>query len=447
MKTQQAPLDFVDWSVEEPSGTSRVVLWATMALAAATLAWAASADLDIIAAAQGRVVTRSSLQIVQPAESGILKELLVKEGDSVRSGQVLARMDADLSDADKRQLGNELALRKLQLRRIQAELTGGTLVRAAGENELLFAQVQAQHHAHRQAHRDNIATEQAIVAKAEQDLKSALEIETKLRRTLPIYREQEQAIDKLTRDGFAGKLMLLERQRDRIQQEQDLAAQQYNLASLRATGVQSTQKTAQIESAYRQALHNERVETEASLHRLQQEWDKLAHRQGLLELKAPQDGTVKDLATRTLGSVVAAGTVLMTLVPSHEPLQAEVWITHQDAGLVELGQPAKLKFAAYPFQRYGMLRGSISYVSPDSSELPQAANVERRRSELEHMLPPTGYRALVQFDSSILEQGGRRYRLSPGMQLTAEVHLGTRTVLEYLLDPLNKIVRESGREP
>ena len=447
MTAQQTPLEFVDWSVDDPSRTTRVVLWAMMALATATLAWAACADLDVIAAAQGKVVTRSSLQIVQPAESGILRELLVKEGDSVRSGQVLARMDANLSDADKRQLSNELALRKLQLRRIQAELTGTNLVRTAGEEELLFVQVQAQYQAHRQAHRDNIATEQAILAKAEQDLKSALEIETKLRRTLPIYREQEQAIDKLTRDGFAGKLMLLERQRDRIQQEQDLAAQQFNLASLRATQAQSAQKIAQIESAYRQALHNERVETEASLHRLQQEWEKLAHRQGLLELKAPQDGTVKDLATRTLGSVVAAGTVLMTIVPAHEPLQAEVWITHQDAGLVEVGQPAKLKFAAYPFQRYGMLSGTVSYVSPDASELPQAANVERRRSEMEHMLPPSGYRALVQFDSGALEQGARRYRPSPGMQLTAEVHLGTRTVLEYLLDPLNKMVRESGREP
>ena len=241
--------------------------------------------------------------------------------------------------------------------------------------------------------------------------------------------------------------MLLDRQRDRIQQEQDLAAQQFNLASLRATMAQTYQKIEQIQSAYRQGLQNERVDTESSLHRLEQERDKLEHRQGLLELKAPQEGLVKDLATHTLGSVVAAGTVLMTLVPSHEPLQAEVWITHQDAGLVEEGQRAKLKFAAYPFQRYGMIEGSVLHVSPDASELPQAANLERRRSELEHVMPPTGYRTLVQFDGLFLKHTGRSYRLTPGMQVSAEVHLGTRTVLEYLLAPVSKTVQEAGREP
>jgi hemolysin D len=441
------PVELVDWASESASPLARRVLWIALALFAAVLAWSWLAELDVMATAQGKLVTRSSLQIVQPAETGILRELLVKEGDIVRPGQVLARMDARLSDADSRQLGNEIALRQLQLRRIQAELSGMALARDPGDRDELFLQVQAQHQARRQAHLDNIGSERAILAKTEQDLKSALEVETKLRRTLPIYRQQEQAIDQLTRDGFAGRLMLLERQRDRIQQEQDLAAQQFNLASLRATMAQADQKIAQIQSAYRQSLQNERVDTEASLHRLVQDRDKLAHRQELLELKAPHEGLVKDLATRTLGSVVAAGTVLMTVVPAREPLQAEVWITHQDAGFIENGQRAKLKLAAYPFQRYGMLQGSVIHVSPDASELPQAANLERRRSEAEHVLPPTGYRTLVELDSLFLDHAGRRYRLAPGMQVTAEVHLGTRSVLEYLLAPIKKTAQEAGREP
>jgi hemolysin D len=364
----------------------------------------------------------------------------------VRTGQVLARMDAKLSDADSRQLGNEMRLRRLQLRRIQAELTGAPLARIVDDPPELFNQVEAQYRARRQAHLDNVATERAVFAKAEQDLKSALEVEVKLRKTLPIYREQEQAIDQLTRDGFAGKLMLLDRQRDRIQQEQDLAAQQFTIASLKAMITQAQQRIAQIQSAYLQNLHNERVDTEASLHRLVQEWDKLTHRQGLLELKAPHDGTVKDLATRTIGSVVAAGTVLMTLVPSNEPLRAEVWITHQDAGFVEVGQRAKLKLAAYPFQRFGMIDGQVQYVSPDASEWPQASNVERRRSDAEHVLPPTGYRILVSLAAPALEISGRYFRFSPGMEVTAEIHLGTRTILEYLLSPILKTVREAGRE-
>jgi hemolysin D len=437
----------IDWGSELPPGHARLVLWTGLGLFCAALAWSWLTELDVIATAQGRLVTSSSLQIVQPAETGIVREILVKEGEPVRRGQVLARMDARLSDADRRQLGNEIGLRRLQLRRIQAELSGTPLVRDASDPAELYAQVQAQYQARRQAHLDNIASERAVLAKAEQDLKSAQEVEAKLRRTLPIYRQQEQAIDDLTRDGFAGKLMLLDRQRERIQQEQDLAAQQFTIASLKATMAQAVQKMAQIQSAYRQGLHNERVDTEASGSRLQQDSEKLAHRQDLLELKAPHDGVVKDLATRTIGSVVAAGTVLMTVMPADEPLQAEVWVTHQDAGFVERGQRAKLKLAAYPFHRFGMIEGAVIRLSPDASELPQAANLEKRRGDIEHVLPATGYRMLVELESRALHAGAKTYRLSPGMQVTAEVHLGTRSVLEYLVSPIRKVAHEAAREP
>ena len=166
----------------------------------------------------------------------------------------------------------------------------------------------------------------------------------------------------------------------------------------------------------------ERVDTEASSHRLKEDSEKLAHREALLELRAPHDGIVKELATRTMGSVVAAGTVLMTVVPTDEPLQAEVWVTHQDAGLVATGQAARIKLAAYPFQRFGMLSGEVAHVSPDASDLPQAANLERSRGEADHVMPATGYRTLVSLTSRTLDHAGRGYRLAPGMQVVAEIH-------------------------
>lgn len=435
-----------DWLSGRPPRMAVATLWMLVSLTFAACAWAFFAELDVVAIAQGRLITPSQLQIVQPAESGIVREILVKEGERVVSGQVLARMDPRLSDADERQLANEIATRRLQLRRIDAELSGTLLSRRPDEPADLFSQVDQQHRARRQAHLDTLATERAVLAKAEQDLKMSLEVEVKLGRTLPIYREQESAIDQLTRDGFAGKMMLLERRRDRIEREQDLAAQQFTIASLRATIAQSQQRLSQLQSAYRQGLHAERVDTEASLHRLRQEREKLSHRQSLLELRAPHDGIVKDLATRTAGSVVSSGTVLMTIVPSNELLQAEVWLTHLDAGLIELGHPVRLKLAAYPFQRYGTLEGRIVHISPDANDLPQASNLERRRGGDEHVLPVTGFRTLIATDSRDVQYQGRRFRLSPGMQVTAEVILGQRTLADYVLSPVQGALKEAGRE-
>lgn len=200
-----------------------------------------------------------------------------------------------------------------------------------------------------------------------------------------------------------------------------------------------------ISSAYRQQLHNERVEAEAQPHRIQQELDKLTQRHELLELRVPLDGTIKDLATHTVGSVVGPGTVVLTLVPPDDPLQYEIWISNEDAGQVRSGQKVKIKFAAYPFQKYGLLEGEVRHVSPDASDLPEAANREKKR-ELGHMLPPTGYRALVAVRSVVLETDGMQFYVAPGMQLSAEIHLGTRSVMSYLLSPVQKTLHEAGRE-
>ena len=95
---------------------------------------------------------------------------------------------------------------------------------------------------------------------------------------------------------------------------------------------------------------------------------KQAHKQDLLELKAPQAGVVKDLATHTTGTVVQPGTVLLTLVPQDEILRAEVWVSNEDIGFVRQGQPVKLKFAAFPFQKYGMVDGTVEHVSADAAD-------------------------------------------------------------------------------
>lgn len=425
---------------EAPSPLPRMMLYLMLGLLAAVLAWTALGRLDIVAAAPGKLVPQTFIKVVQPAEAGIVTEILVKEGEEVKHGQILMRMDRRIAEADRRLVEDEFKLKGLQLRRVEAELSGMPLARRTGDPDTLYAEVEAQYRARRQTYLDALEAERAVLARAQQDLRSALEVEAKLRQTAPLYRQQEEAWKQLAREGFAGKLMALDRSRSRIENEQDLKAQGANVASLKATIAQSEKRLAQITSGYRQQLHNERVEALAQLNRLRQESDKLDHRHALLELRAPENGIVKDLATHTPGTVVAPGTVLATVVPRDEPLQAEVWVSNLDSGFVEVGHTARVKVAAYPFQKYGVLEGRVTHVGVDSSE--RAAGIAAGSRPLQD----AAYRMLIALEAQHLHRDGRRYRLQPGMQVAAEIHLGERTVLEYLLSPVQKTFGEAGRE-
>jgi len=446
-KLQADALDFAPAILraqqQPPSPLPRLVLYTVLVLFAVMLLWAIFGRLDIIAVAQGKLVPQSFLKVVQPADSGIVKELLVKEGDEVREGQVLIRMDTSISEADIKTLQSELALKSLQLRRIEAELSGAPLRKESKDSPALFAKVDAQYYERRQAYLDELQQEQAALRKAKEDLASAIEIQDKLTQTLPAYRQQEEAYAKLAKDGYATKLMAVEKSRDRIEKEQDLRAQNYNVASLKASIAQSEKKIAQITSTYRSQLQNEQVEAQGHYEKLQQDWKKESHKRALLELRAPQDGIVKDLATHTVGSVVSPGTVLLTLVPRNDPMQAEVWVTNLDAGFVRPRQPVKLKLTAYPFQQYGMLDGEVLQVSPDASEVP--AKSDKNNPGGENPVQ-SGFRTIVSLKAPYLERDGAKYHLNPGMQVSAEINLGSRTVLEYLLSPIQKTMHEAGRE-
>jgi HlyD family secretion protein len=191
-------------------------------------------------------------------------------------------------------------------------------------------------------------------------------------------------------------------------------------------------------------LQNERVETESQFRKLRDELEKIEHKAGLLALRAPQRGVIKDLATHTVGTVVSPGTVLMTLVPHDEPLQAEVYVKNEDVGFVHRDQRVKLKLSAYPFQKYGMIDGTVVHVGPDAADQPAASG--KSGGDPSEGMPGLRYKALVRLDAQHLETDGNRLRLSPGMQVIAEIHQGQRTVMEYLLSPVQKAWQEAGRE-
>ena len=157
-------------------------------------------------------------------------------------------------------------------------------------------------------------------------------------------------------------------------------------------------------------------------------------------MKAPQAGIVKDVATHTVGTVVQPGTVLLSIVPEHEPLVAEVMVRNDDVGFVFPQQKVKVKLAAYPFEQYGMLEGTVSHIGPDASD---AQGSKEQGKESSQQLT---YKAIITLTSQGLVAQGETFKLVPGMQVIAEINQGKRTVLEYLLSPVKKTLHDSGRE-
>lgn len=422
-----------------PERLPRVILGSVVGLITILLAWAALAKLDIIASAEGRLVPASFTKIVQPSEPGVVSEILVKDGDAVREGQVLLRMDARLSTADTQALGTDVALRRLTLQRIDAEVSGRVALPAKGERMDVFAQVDNQFKARRQAYQDALAQETEALNKAKADLAAAQQVLEKLSRTLPSYRQSAQAYRKLLDEGFIGELAAAEKTREAVEKEQDLKTQTATVASLQAAIAQSDKRIASVRSQYRSQLEDLRVETLALLNRSAQEFEKSNVKAGMLEIRSPTHGIVKDLAVTAKGAVVAAGAALLNVVPVGERLQAEVLLKNEDVGFVAAGQATRIKVAAYPFQKYGMLDGSVSLVSADASD---------PRNTPQGQAPQLTYRALLKLDTGALNSAatGTTFALAPGMLVTAEIHQGERTVLEYLLSPVRKVAQEAARE-
>ena len=427
---------------DAPSSITRATLWVVAALCAVMILWASIGHLDIIASAEGRLVPQSFVKIVQPADAGVVQDILVQEGQRVEAGQVLLRMDTQLSDVDEKALKSELANKALQLRRIDAELAGAPLLRQTQDPADLFLQISAQYRAHRQNYLDTLGQEQQVLQKAKHELASSTEQLRKLQQSVPMLQQQAQSYAEMGKDGYAPGLTVQDKQREYQERAQDLKAQESTVDSLKSAVAQSQTKLEQIRSNYNSGLHNERVEAQGLLQKVEQEWGKQQHKAGLLELKAPQAGFVKDLATHTKGAVVAPGTIVLTLVPEKEPLVAEILIKNDDVGFVHPGQKVRVKLVAYPFQKYGMLDGEVLHVGADAQDAQGAKDATGKDK-------PAGilnYKATISLNTQVLTAQGEALKLVPGMQVMAEINQGQRTVMEYLLSPVQKAFHESARE-
>lgn len=422
--------------IERPvSPTGRITTWVLLIGLVLTIAWISLGRIDIVASASGRIVPTGSVKLVQAATGGIVRHIYVKDGDEVRRGQPLIDLDPTVSGAEEEQAARALQSAQLDVARNQAiaDAIAGKGIHftppagteptvATTQLRLIEAQVASTN-----------ASIAGLDAAANSSMSEASGASQQIRKygdTLPIMDRELSNLDELDRYGLISKQRLYDMRRQRRAEagDRDVAVAQRTRALSDATKFTHQRAEARAQ-ALRQALADlAKAQSDAALRA--EELTKARQKNSLQRLVAPVDGTVQQLAVHTVGGVVEAVRPIMIVVP-HDSLIIEAKILNKDAGFVRKGQDVAVKLEAFPFTQYGTVPARIESISSDA--------VDDRR------LGPV-YLARIRLSRSIIRADGRDIALTPGMNITADIQTGRRTILTFLISPIERARREAGHE-
>lgn len=373
-----------------------MVIWLSGAAVWVFLIWAAYAWIDEIVRAEGEFISNSRPQIVQNLEGGILSELLVKEGDEVMRGDVLARLYGTQFRSSVDDLEDQITGLEIRRRRIEAEMDGR--VQFDVPDEL------------RKRGPEMVASEQALLAARQLDYESR-------------------------RDG-ARKVL------DQARQEKELMENLLDkkvVALIEVTRARKAHADAEIkldEIITRTELERAKdySETLKELATLRQNLRASQDQLDRTVLISPMHGVINKLNVTTIGGVVRPGEEILQIIPLGEEMFVEAKVAPENIANIRPGQEATIKLSAYDFTIHGALKGRVDVISADTFK-------DERRPEA-----PAHYKVTVRVDKTSLTDRQRDIEIRPGMQATVELHTGEKTVLQYLLKPLYKS-REAMREP
>lgn len=373
-------------------GRLRAIVWLALLCVGTFFAWASWATLDQVARAQGSVIASSRTQIIQSQDGGTIKELLVREGDTVDAGQPLLRFDKDRVEASYLEARAKAAGLAATVARLKAEVLGTPLAFPPElGNYPEFRQSQSMLFSKRQAAiREDIDALQGMIALAQKEL----EMTTPLLKTgdvsqTDVMRLQRQVVELKSQVTNKRNKYFQDAQTELSKAQEDLAGVQQNMA----------QRKSQLE---------------------------------LSELRAPVHGVVKNVRITTLGGVIRPGEEVMQIVPLEDSLIVQAKLSPADIAFIKTGMEARVKIDAYDYTIYGDLAGKLTYISADT------LSEDLRQGEQPY------YRVQVQtvgrqFSGKPHEQ----LEIQPGMTATIEIRTGQRTVLQYLTKPVTKTLTQS----
>lgn len=431
-----------------PLPIARYISWAIVTFFTIGVIWSYVGHVDIVSVAMGKIVPSSRVKIIQPLETGSVRNIYVKEGDHVEAGDILIELDPTLMGADQIQTKEQQLALKLDRARILTilEVIGSTDKKISDEDrastdfDTLISDGATAGQIKRVEQRIQTQLDEHMsLLEALKDEKKQRQAErgaineriNQLDSTIPLITERAKSLEDLLQDNMVPRVQWLELEQERIEQVKERDVQKNNSRMVDAAIANITQRQAAQIAEFEKTLLTELADVENRITAFDQEVIKADKRLTLQNLIAPVTGTVHQLAIHTIGGVVTPAQELMQIIPQDDPVEVEAWLPNKDIGFVNEGQEAEIKVETFPFTKYGLVHGEIQNVSSDATPDENLGLVYAMRVKM--------HQTTMQVKEKIIN-------LSPGMAVTVEVSLGKRRLIEYLLAPLLRYKDESVRE-
>ncbi|MBC2771676.1 HlyD family type I secretion periplasmic adaptor subunit [Rhizobium sp. AQ_MP] len=409
---------------------ARMIVALVAALIVIFLAWAAIAEIDEIARGEGKVIPVSKTQIVQSSEAGVVETIAVQVGQVVRRGELIVQLNNKLTEAS---LGESVAKARAlgaKIARLALEEAGlydaafvcpqevqAVAVQVCENEERLFA-------ANKAAYLNKAGVLRERVRQRENELSEAQANIVRLEQNIAQSTRQYDLMSPLAKRGLVAQTELIGLERELTDQRGQITVYQESLERLRGAVEEARLQVEELALQLRQQALTEKAQTLAELSVIDETIRGATDRVSRTDIRSPVDGIVNTLEVNTIGAYVDPGTVVAGIVPTADTLLVEAKISPRDVAFVTRGQKAIVKVSAYDFSIFGGLEGEVTNVSADSI-------VDKEKGE-------TFYLVQVKTDKSELIRNGKSYPIIPGMVATAEIMTGRKTILSYLMKPINK---------
>jgi HlyD family secretion protein len=423
---------------------SRYVIWGIATMFIAILIVTFTYPIDRIVSSSGKVIAVEPNVVVQPLETSIVRSIDVKEGQLVHKGDILARLDPTFATSDAAAAEEQAESLQAEVNRLRAELDGKTYLSDGSQPGQLQAMMFTQRHSEfsyrLENYRQKIDSLQSKLDQANADIASYTE-------RLKIAANVEDKRRELEKLQVGSQLNTLAAIDNRVEMARSLAsARQAAVGSSQDLQAEIAERDGYVQQ-WRNDTGQQLAEQGRKLADMRETAKKDKLRRELVVLRADRDSIVLSIAPVSVGSVLQPADQFFTLVPIDSTLEIESVVDGRDAGFVHLGDPVTIKFQTFPYFAYGISRGTVQVMSPDSFHRPMDDADKVSKPRTEEAAGTFFYRAKISIDQMLLHDLPQGFHLTPGMPVTADIKVGRRTPIQYMLSRVIPATTEGMREP